>query len=252
MNRHRCHRSNTLAVLPVLAFGLLFAGLAAADDPMPVSAGGLWKSPAPTNLLDNVERAKDKISQQEASNKGLSKGLEDSGKLMDVGVKAQDYGKALSATDDRLSAKYTPPGAPGVPSKCMENKACRPCFTEAYAKVNKTRVSLEKVRAHYDYTHRFSASGIALMQSVAATAGGPAGIGAAVETNKVNGAVDEFDKVVANKNAELLARLQGNLKEVNRCEATYYKNDDWYDRYGYIYYQFMAAHYGYADKHTGQ
>ena len=29
----------------------------------------------------------------------------------------------------------------------------------------------------------------------------------------------------------------------------YYKNDDWYGRFGYIHVQFMSARYGYADKH---
>ena len=53
--------------------------------------------------------------------------------------------------------------------------------------------------------------------------------------------------MVRRKNAELLARLQSELKGVSTCEAKYYKNDDWYDRYGYIYYQFMVAHYGYAE-----
>ena len=54
------------------------------------------------------------------------------------------------------------------------------------------------------------------------------------------------DGVVRRKNAELLARLQSELKGVSTCEAKYYKNDDWYDRYGYMYYQFMVAHYDYV------
>ena len=58
-----------------------------------------------------------------------------------------------------------------------------------------------------------------------------------------------FDTVVRDKNAELLARLKGELMEVNTCEATYYGNTDWYDRFGYMYFQFMSAHYGYAVSH---
>lgn len=249
MNRFRLspHR----VAMPAALYCLLAAGLAHAGDPLPVT-GALWDSPAPKQLSDNIEKARNEIAERENIGKGVKAGLGTAGKVADTAGKALEFQRSLNAMDDRLSPDYDPPGAPGIPSKCMENKACRPCFTQAYEQVNKTRTNLEKVRAHYEYTHRFSADGIALMQSVAASAGGPAGIGAAVETKKVNGALSDFDKVVRDKNAELLERLQGNLKEVNACEAKFYKNDDWYDRYGYMYYQFMAAHYGYANSHAGQ
>lgn len=248
MNRHRSYRSSRMGWVPVLACGLLCAGVAHAGDPAPVT-GPLWSTPAPKQLSDDIDKARNEMAENQGLAKGAKAGAAKAGQVKGLAESAMKFAKTLNSTDDRLDPKYEPPGAPGVPSKCMENKACRPCYTEAYEHVNKTRVSLEQVRAHYEYTHRFSADGIALMQGVAATAGGPAGIGAAVETQKVNGALSEFDGVVRAKNAELLARLQGNLKEVNACEAKYYKNDDWYDRYGYMYYQFMAAHYGYADAH---
>lgn len=229
--------------LTAFVFSCVLAAGVQASEPMAVTIP--WQKPggsAPSREMPGA--------QLEGTVKGATGGLEKAGKVGDLGSKALDFSKSLSATDDRLKADYNPPGAPGVPSKCMENAKCRPCYTEAYAKVNKTRKALEKVRAHYDYTHRLSADGIALMQSVAATAGGPAGIGAAVETRNVNESVKEFDKVVRNKNAELLARLQGELMEVNTCEATYYGTNDWYDRFGYMYLQFMQANYGYAVSHS--
>lgn len=176
----------------------------------------------------------------EAAAKGGKTGYE-------LGESAQKFG-ALTDNDKRLEPNYQPPGAPEVPSKCMENEGCRPCYTQAYDHVNATRRNLEKVRAHYDYTHRFTTQGKALMQGVAGAAGNAAAIGAMVEAQKVDEAVDSFDAVVRSKNAELLAKLQQNLREVSACEAKFYKNEDWYDRYGYMYYQFMTAHYDYAQK----
>ncbi len=154
--------------------------------------------------------------------------------------------EALTEGDKRYEPDYQPPGAPNVPSKCLENKACRPCYQDAYAKVNKTRRNLEKVRAHYEYTHRLATKGKAFMQGVANLAGGAAAIGAVVEADKVDAALVDFDKVVRKKNAETLGALEKNLGEVAVCEAKFYKNDDWYDRYGYMYYQFMVAHYDYV------
>lgn len=230
----------------MLACSLALCGAAQAGDPSVVK-GPLWDTPAPKQLSDDIEKGRNGIAEREGTSKGVKAGLDKAGKAAALGKAAIEFEDALNATDERLSPKYSPPGSPDVPSKCMENKDCRPCFTDAYAKLNKTRGALEKVRAHYDFTHRVTTSGIALMQGVAATAGGPAGIGAAVETQKVNASLKDFDGVVKRKNAELLSRLQEELKGINTCEAKFYKNDDWYDRFGYMYYQFMAAHYGYAN-----
>ncbi|MEO6104148.1 MAG: hypothetical protein ABIP44_10990 [Pseudoxanthomonas sp.] len=207
-----------------------------------------WQQPDAPKVkpVDDAARA----GQIEGTVKGATAALGKAGQVADLASKALDFNKSLNASDDRLKANYEPEGSPSVPSKCMENAACRPCYTEAYGKINKTRIALEKVRAHYDFTHKFSADGIAVMNGVAATAGGPAGIGAAVESRKVNAAVAEFDTAVRNKNQELLARLKGELMEVNTCESKYYGSNDWYDRFGYMYFQFMSAHYGYAVSHS--
>jgi len=246
MNVQRTSRISHSVLVAAVAVGVIFSAGTAVAGAIPFVTVP-WVPPLPADLPKSLERQSLDVVAGEATRKGIGAGLEQGGKLADVAGKALDFSKTLSETDKRLEPKYEPPGAPGVPSKCMENKACRPCFTEAYGKVNKTRKALEKVRAHYGYTHRLSTSGIALMQSMGGIGGGAAGLGVLASTNQVNESVDAFDGVVRRKNAELLARLQSELKGVSTCEAKYYKNDDWYDRYGYIYYQFMLAHYGYAD-----
>ncbi len=178
--------------------------------------------------------------------KALDKGIGSGKTIIDLAKAANGAYGPLSKGDGDLAPNYEPQGAPSVPSKCMENPDCRPCYEKAYKGVNKTRINLERVRARYAFAHRFTTQGTAFMQGVANVAGGAAALGAQVETIKVNSAVSEFDQVVRKKNTELLGVLKGNLQEVSSCEAKYYKNDDWYDRYGYIYYQFMVAHYDYV------
>ena len=104
-------------------------------------------------------------------------------------------------------------------------------------------MNLEKVRAIYDYTHRFTSEGLDFMNGAAAAGGGIAQMGAAAETKKVNGALDEFDATVRSKNKELLGELQKGLQKMAVCEADYFDNDDWYMRYGEVYFQFMQARY---------
>ena len=49
----------------------------------------------------------------------------------------QDMYETLTKNDERMSPDYQPPGAPEVPSQCMENDDCRPCYEKGQAKLNK-------------------------------------------------------------------------------------------------------------------
>ena len=173
-------------------------------------------------------------------------GLKDAIKGAKEAGKALDKYEPLNNNDKRLEPNYKPPGTPAVPSKCYENKACKPCYDDAYGKVNITRKNLEKVRARYDFTHRFTTKGIAIMQGAANAGGGISAMGVVPVIEDVEASLKNFDKVVKNKNIELLGKLETNLREVAKCEAKFYKAEDWYDRYGYMYYQFMYAHYDYV------
>ena len=216
--------------------------MALADPPQPLPDGSSpWGKPRSTGpgAGDYAKAARDGAVEEGPK-------VSAAGKNVQAAYKAMKEWEALTDKDARLEPNYQPPGAPAVPSRCLENKDCRPCYEQAYGGVNRTRRNLEKVRAHYDYTHRLTTKGKAFMQGVANVAGGVAALGAQVEADKVDASLAGFDKVVRDKNVELLGKLEENLREVSMCEAKFYRNDDWYDRYGYTYYQFMLAQYGYA------
>ena len=40
----------------------------------------------------------------------------------------------------------------------------------------------------------------------------------------------------------MLAVLRQALQEVSDCEARFYRNPDWYTRFGFMYFEFMQAH----------
>jgi hypothetical protein len=149
----------------------------------------------------------------------------------------------LTKVDAAMQPNYTPPGMPQMPSKCAEDKACRPCFDDANANLDIRRRNLEKVRGIYTYTHRFAQDGKDLMNGVGGMAGGAPAVEAAVQSRSVDQSLDAFDETVRAKNAELLGKLQDDLHELAACEAKYYGNDEWYARYGELYYQFMQARY---------
>jgi len=156
----------------------------------------------------------------------------------------QDY-PYLTDLDASMAPNHNPPGAPKMPSQCAENAGCRPCFEQANAGLDTQRRNLEKVRAIYDYTHRIVRNGTELMYAAGAAGGGVSHMGAVAEVQKVEGALDQFDATVHQKNAELLGKLKGSLQELAQCEARYFDNDDWYVRYGEVYYQFMQGRYSF-------
>ncbi|MEO6365776.1 MAG: hypothetical protein ABIO38_07005, partial [Luteimonas sp.] len=155
----------------------------------------------------------------------------------------------LTPQDQRMAPK-DPKGAPVLPSQCMEDEECRPCFVTAQASLDKTRANLEKLRGIYEYTHRFTARGQEFMSAAGQAGGGISQMGAVAENMKVDAVLEDFDNTVRKKNNELLGRLKTSLDEIGTCEADYFNNDDWYLRYGAMYYQFMQGHYGYASPAT--
>jgi hypothetical protein len=56
-------------------------------------------------------------------------------------------------------------------------------------------------------------------------------------------AVTSLKRTYTNKAAQYLSNLQGALQELGQCEAEHYGQRDWYQRYGWIYHNFMKAKY---------
>jgi len=248
-----------MRLLPILATVLLLAAVPDAQagprapgalPPQSNTWGGFspdvdYKARAQGQMIESQAES-ERLKKESAKNskyKDLAKGT--AGKAVDAGKAYGEFEDALSKTDERMSPDFQPPGAPQVPSKCMEDAKCRPCFEQAQEKINKSRKNLEKVRGIYDYTHRFTEKGKDVLRAAGQAGGGIAGLGANAEIHKVDGALDDFDRTVRDKNAELLAGFEEQLHELAACEAKFYKTDDWYERFGFIYQQFIVARYTY-------
>jgi hypothetical protein len=245
----KLHIQPVAALLPL--FLLSLPALAWTPPSNLLISASPYGMPIDVNNMQRTAHAMENAS-RDPNGKGASKGgssggpdAKKKGKEIKEVVKAMNEYEALSNTDGSLEPNYQPPGAPQIPSACMENKQCRPCFEKAQAGLNKSRINLEKVRAHYAYTHRFTDLGKKVITSAGAAGGGIAAVGATQENIEIDEVLANFDKVVRDKNKELLGYLQGNLQELGKCEAEFYKNDDWYNRFGFMYYQFMISQYSY-------
>ena len=162
------------------------------------------------------------------------------------GIKESDGYKALSPHDEELKADPNPKGMPKVPSKCAEGSGCGDCFAQAQADLKHLRFSLEKLRAIGSWTDKFTKKSIAFGDSVSGVHG-VAGLGWQPERARIEESYAQFGKAYDAKYEELIGDLEGALRGIGQCEARHFGTPDWYDRYGFIYYSFMADRYRRAD-----
>ncbi|MGF1637089.1 MAG: hypothetical protein ACFCUU_08455 [Cyclobacteriaceae bacterium] len=152
----------------------------------------------------------------------------------------------------------TPPSAPRVPSFCatpvvafesegiieyrMENnEECANCFTESRLAFNNARLDLEKLKVIYNCTKKMSNSAIAAGDNMASIHGvtGIVWQGLRYEIQK---SVSDLEKAYDSKYLELIQKLNSTMHEMNACEAQF-GEPDWYDRHGFMYYEFMKEAY---------
>jgi hypothetical protein len=249
----------------LIAAGLCCAGVALAEDKVlsPQDMGGYgWNTPTAKPKSEYAQEsgkaasglpAKRQASASEASSaKSISYGLgqiEKGGGWLKQALGAAgaakglaDAWKPLSDTDKSIANQMK--GGPKVPSKCAEAGAsgCTGCFEQAHNDLNTVRFALAKLGAIGKWTVNFTKKSIAFGDS-ASGVHGVAGIAWQAERSKIEASYASFGTAYDAKYQELIGQLQTALRDVGQCEAKFFKNDDWYDRYGFIYYSFMSDRY---------
>lgn len=176
-----------------------------------------------------------------------------------MGLDGVPAGQAINATREFLDewqrlnqedARYEPnmDGAPTIPSSCMESgdEACQQCFGEAYEKLNFARSTLERLRAIYQSTKANTERSISHGDSIAPSTGI-----AAIEWNKqkndILAAMDHLKGTYREKYTGLMGTLRDALNKVADCERQIFNEQNWYDRYGFIYYTYMHDRYELTD-----
>lgn len=219
----------------------LLPGLLALDPaPSPIS-GTDW-------LVDAAQKAAGVAKNTAPGATGKAFGwIEDAiGKGKSGADALKDY-DALSNNDKALDPNYRPPGSPSVPSHCTApdgtgSEGCNDCFAAAHRKLTAVRTALEKLRRVGATTRSFAAKSIAFGDSVSGVHG-VAGLGWQPERTKIEQSLKNFEQAYDAKYAELLGLLEAALKDIGQCERKHFNTPDWYDRYGFIYYTFMADRY---------
>lgn len=139
-------------------------------------------------------------------------------------------------------------GAPTIPSSCMESgdTACQECFGPAYEKLNFVRFTLERLRAIYQSTKTNTEHSISIGDSLAPSTG-VAAIEWTRQKNDILKAMKDLQTTYREKYNGLMGTLRTALDMVAQCEAQVFHEQNWYDRFGFIYYTYMHDRYELAD-----
>lgn len=158
---------------------------------------------------------------------------------------------------DSCMAIDSPPNMPLVPSFCvvtddMEDseggshvmnsiQSCSQCFTDSRTAFNKARLDLEKLRVIYSCTKKMSNAAIAAGDSMSGIHG-YSGIIWQGMRHDISLSVEKMEKAYDQKYPELMSNLKNSMIDMAICEGQY-GTPDWYDRFGFIYFEFMRDAY---------
>lgn len=148
----------------------------------------------------------------------------------------------LTPQDGPFDPNYTPPGMPEVPVSCEGKKGCSECYTDAYKRLDHLRVNFEQLRVLYGSYMNLDKAEIAFGDSIAGSVG-VGGIEWTVQRQRIETAIGTLNKAYDNKYTQLLGSLKQTLMAISQCEAQQFNDPDWYNRFGYMFYSFMAARY---------
>ncbi len=158
-------------------------------------------------------------------------------KGVEAGQKAH---KPLTPADDEVWRSLG--GGPEIPYRCARDPDCRSCYEPAFEKFRHNRFKLAKARAILLNSKQYYQSMVSFGDSLSSGLGS-AGLGWTFARPKVELEWKKLKMVYRRKVDEFLFRLEEALMDMGRCEARVYGDDDWYDRFGILYLDFLRTTY---------
>ncbi len=154
-----------------------------------------------------------------------------------------DNWNSLDSEEADCGAAYNDSSAPTVPSSCAEDEACEACYSEAVRRIDFNRFYIERARCITAANVKMANSAMAFGDS-ASGVHGVAGLSWQLQGKpQIKQATDKLKATYERKAGEYLSGHESSHRQLGRCEAEHFGERDWYQRYGWIYLNFMKSKY---------
>jgi hypothetical protein len=141
--------------------------------------------------------------------------------------------------------EFTTSGAAMMASTCDGNTQCSSCFEKAVGDLNFMRLQLGRLSCIYNNTKSYTQSALSFGDNVSGIHG-MTGLAWQSQRPGIVQAMESMKNACKEKYAGMMTSLEKALKDIDACEARY-GLPDWYQRFGFIYYEFMKEKYKIVD-----
>ena len=189
------------------------------------------------------------IQQQAASDATVNGSIGDAlghlNDFMGIAGSAQDlYNASRALGNGECSPDFSTSANAMMPTSCTSGE-CRECYTRAVNELTFVRRQLGRLSCIYQNTKTFNNSAIAFGDNAS---GIHAVTGLAWQNARAEIVTEfkHFQGTYDNKYQDLVGALENALKGVDACERQY-GQPDWYQRFGFMYFEFLKDKYKRTD-----
>jgi hypothetical protein len=213
------------------------AGSAGEIDPSDLSGNGMY--PDGMRATEFTGLMSDMSGHLNDFGGGVSNGLGLIQQLTDTFTALSDLDHTLQ---DHIRDDHS---GPEVPTSCGQgsgNPNCAECYTRAYAELNFTRNTLERLRTILSRTLNYLKNAEGFGDSVSGIHG-VSGLSWQYAKADIEASKKHLLETSQAKYEALIQNMRHALDMVAQCERDNFNNPDWYNRYGFMYYNFVKEAY---------
>jgi hypothetical protein len=198
----------------------------------------------PSKDITYTIKTEKEVEEKPGSGPKIKKFVGDSAALLKFTLGLLEEFGYIDPREAAIQKNMNPPGMPLLPSRCAKDPECGPCFKKANKDLMEARSLLETQYVIYKQTELATGRIIELgdaaagMSSIAKFVWDQEKHGTTVTAaqEKFYGQYDSnLEKLLRNVNDALIAQAG--------CERNAFGDQDWYNRYGWLYYSFLRDRY---------
>lgn len=191
---------------------------------------------------NQIETAQNNIEATENTINGINESIGHLNTVLSLYNDAQDlYNASQSLASGECAPDFATSENAMMSSACRSGSECEQCYLSAMRQLNFVRRQLGRLNCIYQNTKNFTNSAIAFGDN-ASGIHAVTGLAWQQARGEIVASMNHFKQTYDNKYIGLMGTLERALKDIDRCEAQY-GQEGWYQRSGFIYFEFMKDKY---------